>query len=147
MIRIMSKNSNTNWLGQTKKYQPQVFFLLAICWVMGCTQDKKQAENSMDQYGGGETLFQSSGCMLCHSLKGDEMYGPPLNSIFNKQVTVYRNEQEQTLTVDKEYIFRSIQNPDYEKVKGYESRKMPLPALDDEQIDALTEYLIFINTN
>jgi cytochrome c553 len=93
----------------------------------------------------GEVLFNSTGCIMCHSLTGQKMYGPPLNTILNTQILVIRKGKERLITVDRKYIQRSIQHPDYEKVINFQDQKMPVPDLSSRDIGHITDYLISIN--
>ncbi|MEN0051175.1 MAG: cytochrome c [Bacteroidota bacterium] len=126
-----------------RKYSIPVLFITALYLVVGCVQSKEKEDTNSYEYG--ETLFQSSGCLLCHSLAEEEMYGPSLDSILNQKKTVYRNGTAQVITIDKAYILRAIKNPDYEKMEGYQSKKMPKTTLNEEQIEAIAEYLIYLN--
>ncbi|MEN0051508.1 MAG: c-type cytochrome [Bacteroidota bacterium] len=128
-----------------RKYSIPVLFITALYLVFGCVQSKERVEEDTSLYEYGETLFQGSGCVLCHSIAGEEMYGPSLDSILNQEKTVYRNGTAQVLTIDKAYILRAIKNPDYEKREGYQSKKMPKTTLNEEQIEAIAEYLIHLN--
>ncbi len=73
------------------------------------------------------------------------MYGPSLNNILNTSIWVIREGKEVSLTVDREYIHRSIQNPEYEKLLNFSKRKMPKTELSEDQINQLTDYLISIH--
>lgn len=73
------------------------------------------------------------------------MYGPALNNILNTSIHVIRDGKELSLTVDREYIHRSIQNPEYEKLLDFKKQKMPKTELSEDQINQLTDYLISIN--
>lgn len=73
------------------------------------------------------------------------MYGPSLNNVLNTSIQVIRDGKEVSLIVDREYIHRSIQNPEYEKLLNFSKRKMPKTELSEDQINQLTDYLISIN--
>ena len=73
------------------------------------------------------------------------MYGPALNNILNTSIRVIREGKEVSLTVDREYIHRSIRNPEYEKLLDFKKQKMPITELSEDQINQLTDYLISIN--
>lgn len=114
------------------------------CLLGGCSSNGKKptlAENAAK----GEVLFLSVGCTQCHSLNGETMYGPALNNILNTSIRVIREGKEVSLTVDREYIHRSIQNPEYEKLLDFNKRKMPKTELSEDQINQLTDYLISIH--
>jgi len=84
---------------------------------------------------------------LCHSVTGESMYGPSLNGILHTSIQVIREGSEQTLIIDREYILRSIKNPDYEKLINFRNKKMPKTELSSEEIEFITDYLISINEN
>lgn len=94
----------------------------------------------------GEALFNSVGCKQCHSVTGDTvLYGPSLNSIFKKEVVVLRGEKKLTLTIDREYILRSITDPEKEKPDGFGNKKMLPVNLTPDEIGFLADYLIYIS--
>ena len=82
---------------------------------------------------------------MCHSFEGKDLYGPALNSILDTKVKVVRNNKEQYVIIDRKYIFRAIKNPEFEKLKGFEKRKMPVPDLNKAEMQAITDYIIFLN--
>jgi cytochrome c oxidase subunit 2 len=90
----------------------------------------------------GEQLLTQYGCIGCHSLDGSKKVGPTLKGIFGRQVTVTTNGKEHVLTADAEYIKRSILNPNFDVVKGFQpimpSFKGKMPEHDLEEI---VEYL------
>jgi hypothetical protein len=94
----------------------------------------------------GEQLFNSVGCTKCHSLSGENMYGPPAKFNFGAEITVIRNGSEKIIELDRDYITRSMKDPEYEKLKGYEQKKMAKIELSGEAIESIADYLIFINT-
>ncbi len=117
-------------------------FILGV--LNGCNSAGNKAtfrENAVK----GDVLFHSSGCTQCHSLDGTPMYGPALNAILHTPIQVMRDGKTVSLTVDRDYIHRSIEKPEYEKLLQFESRKMPQTQLSEEQINQITDYLISIN--
>ncbi|MBE0599547.1 MAG: cytochrome c oxidase subunit II [Desulfuromonadales bacterium] len=66
-----------------------------------------------------KALLTRHGCLGCHSLDGSPGVGPTLQGIFGRQVTVLVDGQERTLTADRDYLRRSILEPQVEMVKGY----------------------------
>ena len=75
------------------------------------------------------------------------MYGPSLHAILNSNVGVIRNNNEDTLTIDKDYIIRSIKQPDFEKLVDFKNKKMPITTLSDQDIEYIAEYIVFMNRN
>lgn len=80
-------------------------------WYQSETREKEATE--------GERLLGKYGCTGCHSLDGTKMVGPTLQGVFGRQVTVVTEGQERTLTVDEEYLKRSILHPHADVVKGF----------------------------
>ena len=98
--------------------------------------------SSTDQHYGGPDLFSKYACFTCHSLEGTVMYGPPLNGIFMTEVSVVRQGEVKTIIADRDYLFRAITDPDYEKVTEYKSRVMPKPEIPGDDVETLIDYLI-----
>ena len=95
-----------------------------------------------DQHYGGPDLFSKYACFTCHSLEGTVMYGPPLNGLFMTEVSVVRQGEVKTIIADRDYLFRAITDPDYEKVTEYKSRVMPKPEIPGDDVETLIDYLI-----
>lgn len=111
----------------------------------GCKSANSGKATTKENAEKGDALFHSVGCTQCHSLNGETMYGPALNNILNTSIRVIREGKEVSLTVDREYIHRSIHNPEYEKLLDFNKRKMPKTELSEDQINQLTDYLISIH--
>lgn len=90
----------------------------------------------------GAQLYTTNGCNICHSLDGSIVYGPSLNDIYMKEITVIRDGREQTLQADRKYLIRAITDPRYEKDVEYRNKEMPITALPREDVELLVEYLI-----
>jgi cytochrome c oxidase subunit 2 len=77
----------------------------------------------LQQVGGaehaGKELLEKHGCLGCHSLDGTPKVGPTFKGIWGQRVTVLTNGVERTLTVDEEYLRRSILEPNADVVKGF----------------------------
>ena len=109
-------------------------------WESGGDTDtaKASADLPLDQVG--KELYQSAGCVACHSVEGsDGGIGPTWKGLFAKK----REFEDGTSSVaDENYLRESIELPSTKIVKGY----MPvMPAykgvLSDSQITALIEYI------
>lgn len=59
---------------------------------------------------------------------------------------VVRDGEEHSIKIDREYIRRSIQNPEFEKVVDFKDRKMPKPEIAKDEIERIVDYLIFVNS-
>lgn len=70
------------------------------------------------------------------------MYGPALNEIYGKEVLVIRQGDSSKVVIDRKYLKRSIIDPDFEKLKGYENRSMPVPDISKKEVKILVDYLM-----
>lgn len=107
-------------------------------------------KTSNDKPAGGPELFSKYVCFTCHSLDGKVLYGPPLNDLFMKEVSVVRQGELKSIIADRDYLTRAITDPDYEKVSEYETRIMPKPVIPEDDVETLIDYLIGLgekNTN
>lgn len=122
-----------------------VYFLLLVVssFILGCKDSKEKI--NLENIEKGKELFTSVGCATCHSLSGEKLYGPALNTILGTEITVIRDGKEYSFLIDKNYIKTSIINPDYEKSLPYKSNKMPKPSITTFEVDCITDYLISIN--
>jgi len=94
----------------------------------------------------GAVLFSNTGCTMCHSLKGENLYGPSLDSVLNTRISVINNGKADSVTIDRQYIVRSIKDPEFEKDVRFQYRKMPVPNLSDDDIESLADFIMMINT-
>jgi len=120
--------------------------LLIIFLISGCNSQNINKITTKESAQKGEALFASVGCTTCHSLSGEARYGPALNKILNTDVIVIQGGKEHSVKVDREYIKRSIQDPDFEKLVDFKNKKMPKPTLSPDEIDQIADYLISINS-
>jgi cytochrome c oxidase subunit 2 len=102
----------------------------------------EQASNfleTMSPVDAGRKLFQTRGCMQCHSLDGSAKTGPTLLNIFGHSVKL---SDGTTVTADENYIRKSILEPAAQVVAGFEP-VMPTfqGRLKDAEIMAIIEYL------
>jgi cytochrome c2 len=108
----------------------------------GETINEPAPTSGTDQHSGGPDLFSKYACFTCHSLEGKVMYGPPLNGLFMTEVSVVRQGEMKTVIADRDYLTRSITDPDYEKVTEYQSKVMPKPEIPGDDVETLIDYLI-----
>lgn len=134
-------NSHKKRYGQAKHFCIGISLWILLMHMVSC----KSSEEKEKRIELGKELFQKSNCQMCHSFEGKDLYGPALNSILDTKVKVIRNNKEQYVTIDRKYIFRAIKDPEFEKLKGFEKRKMPVPDLSKSEMKAITEYIIFLN--
>ena len=98
-VKVLSKEKFTAWYGDTAT--------LAKATTGSIAGDQ------------GLTIMKFQGCMACHSTDGTKIVGPTYLNLFGRQEVVNRNGTEVTITVDEEYIKRSIFDPNADIVKGY----------------------------
>ncbi len=91
----------------------------------------------------GLAIMKVQGCDACHSTDGSKIVGPSYLNLYGETQTVIRDGKEVTVTVDDDYIRRSIYEPDYEMVKGYPKSLMQSykGTLNDTDISKIIEYL------
>jgi len=93
-----------------------------------------------DQEHPGHELLEKHGCSGCHSLDGSARIGPTLKGIWGRKVTVLTGGAERSISVDEEYLRRSMLEPNADLVKGFPP-VMPAVALKGDEIKAIVEYL------
>ncbi len=91
----------------------------------------------------GKQLVQTNGCVACHSLDGNKLIGPTFKGLYGAEHTVMTGNDERTITVDDEYIKRSIYEPDADVTKGYTKGMMISykTQLTDADVAEIIEYL------
>ena len=119
---------------------------LIVFLISGCNSQNNNKLTSKESSQKGEALFATVGCTTCHSLSGETLYGPSLNKILNTEIIVIQGGKEHSIKIDREYIKRSIQDPDFEKLVDFKNKKMPKPTLSPDEIDQIADYLISINS-
>jgi len=106
------------------------------------TLDQPTEQTDPSIVAAGSDLYSKYGCFTCHSLDGSAMYGPPLNNLYMKEVSVVREGRETTIIADRDYLTRAITDPEYEKVSEYEHRIMPVPEIPRKDVETLVDFLI-----
>jgi len=97
-------------------------------------------QNAAKKEGAGHELLEKHGCLGCHSLDGTPKVGPTLKGLWGSSVTVVTGGAERTVTVDEEYLRRSIREPNADIVKGFPPI-MPTLVLKNDEIRDIIEYL------
>lgn len=95
----------------------------------------------------GKRIMQNIGCFACHTIDGTKLVGPSYKGIWGEEQTVITNGKERQVTVDEEYIHRSIFEPNADIVKGFNKGLMVTyeGQLSDEDVDNIIEYLKTLN--
>jgi cytochrome c oxidase subunit II len=91
----------------------------------------------------GRLLTEQKGCIACHSADGTKIVGPSYKGIFGHKVTVSSDGKDREITVDEEYIKKSILEPDADIVKGFNKGSMISykGQLNDQEIEEIIEYI------
>lgn len=92
----------------------------------------------------GLTVLNEQGCTGCHSLDGSEGIAPSLYQLAGKKREVRIDGKEKELTVDEDYLRRSIRSPEAEVVEGYEPMMPPFgeDQINAEDLQAVVDYLL-----
>lgn len=85
----------------------------------------------------GRDLARSNGCAACHGNDGQGGVGPSWVGLLGSEREL---EDGTTVIADRDYLYRSIAEPDAEVVAGY-SVRMPSNGLDDAQISDVIAYI------
>lgn len=88
----------------------------------------------------GEVLFREKACIGCHTLDGSPLVGPTWKGLYGKEEVVVTDGEKRTVTVDEEYIRRSIEEPNADIVEGYPP-SMPAVELSDDEVSALVDLI------
>ena len=110
-----------------RRTTPALALLLAACGGAGGGENPGPT---------GRDLAVEVGCLACHQ-ETDTDIAPALHGIWGTQVTL---ESGSTVTVDEEYVRRSITDPAADVVEGYRAT-MPVFPLDDSEVDRLVEWV------
>lgn len=91
----------------------------------------------------GQRIMKNIGCFACHSVDGSKLVGPSFKGLYGHTATVITGGKEREVTVDDEYIKKSIYDPNADVVKGFNKGLMLsyTGQLSDDDIAQITEYL------
>ncbi len=120
-----------------------IIYLLLFLVVQGCRESLPNPESILK----GKELFDYYGCKTCHSVAGDAMYGPALNDLIGNEILVIQEGQPKRITADRKYLLRSIADPEFEKLSGFEDRTMPATKMPGEHANAIADYIISLNSS
>ena len=96
----------------------------------------------------GLLILKNTGCLSCHSQDGSRLVGPTFKGLYGSQNTVITDGQERVITVDDEYIKKSITDPDADIVKSFAKGLMKsyTNELTPEEINQVVEYFKSFST-
>ena len=124
-VRVMPQEAFQAWLTDTTARAAPV---------------AKEGVSLADQ---GWEVLRRNGCNACHSSDGSKLLGPSYLGSWGSTRIVEQGREEVEITVDEEYIRRSIYDPKADVVKGYNSGLMLSyrGMVTDEEVDLIIEYL------
>jgi cytochrome c oxidase subunit 2 len=95
----------------------------------------------------GMAVIDAQGCYACHSTDGSKILGPTFLNLFGEKQVVVKDGKEVTITVDEEYVKKSIYEPNSEIVKGYPRDLMQSykETISEGDIAKIIEYLKTLN--
>jgi cytochrome c oxidase subunit 2 len=85
----------------------------------------------------GKTLFQTKGCVACHTTDGSPSVGPTMKGLYGHETEM---EDGALIKQDDTHIAEEIRQPGKHVVKGFQP-VMPEVSLTDDEVNALVEYL------
>ncbi len=112
-------------------------------WVTDTTQIAASAAEIESPTATGKRIMQNIGCFACHSLDGTKLVGPSFKGIWEAKHEVITGRDKRTVTVDAEYIKKSIYDPNTDVVDGYGKGLMLSyeGQLSEDDIGNIIEYL------
>ena len=90
----------------------------------------------------GLTILKANGCLTCHSLDGAKIVGPSFKGLYGSKRAVITAQGEKQVDALDDYIKKSILEPNFEVVKGYNIGLMKsyLGIIKAEDIDKIIDY-------
>ena len=112
-------------------------------WITDTTQIAASAAAIDSPSATGKRIMQNIGCFACHTLDGTKLVGPSFKGIWGAQHTVVTGRETRTITVDEEYIKKSIYDPNADVVDGFGKGLMLSyeGQLSEDDIGNIIEYL------
>ena len=102
--------------------------------------DQQLASISSNPAERGEKWYQQFGCLACHSVDGAKRAGPTWLGLYGRQETLTDGS---TISVDEAYLTKSILEPQFQIVKGFENVVMPPTGqnMSEQQVKDVIEYI------
>ena len=89
----------------------------------------------------GLDLLTLNGCTACHSLDGSRLVGPSFKGLYGRTENVLTNNVLRQISVDEEYIRKSIVEPMADITEGYPPVMITQSNISDEDIEAMIELI------
>lgn len=137
-VKITYESSSAT-INTTHSKPGNLVFLLsgpALKDYQGFPRNMKIKEASISN---GQLLYETYGCMTCHSIDGAKSHGPTFAKLHGSQRKI--TGLDQTVTADDAYLLESIKTPNAKTVDGYPPNYMPPYALKDLEYQSLVLYI------
>jgi len=91
----------------------------------------------------GSEIINANACTACHSIDGTRLVGSSFKDLWGAKKIVIVGGKEKEITVNEEYIKKSIYDPDAEVVQGFNKGLMRsyTGVISEEDADKIVEYL------
>ncbi|MFP4471374.1 MAG: cytochrome c oxidase subunit II [Bacteroidales bacterium] len=108
-----------------------------------------EGESELDKVDAGFNIIKMNGCVACHSSDGTKLVANSFKGIWGEQREVIENGEQQTVTVDADYIRESIYEPDAQVVVGFNEGLMPSyeGQISEEEMNHIIEYIKSLGSN
>jgi len=106
-------------------------------WLADFTPVEKESEHP------GLLIVNANACTACHSLDGTRLVGSSFKDLWGAEKIVLVDGKEKEITVDEQYIKKSIYDPDAEVVQGFNKGLMRsyTGVISEEDANKIVEYL------
>ena len=112
--------------------------LVALLALSACGSDS--ADLDLSEAGQrGFDLARSNGCAACHGSQGEGGVGPPFVGLFGSEREL--EDELEPVVADREYLARSIADPQAQLVAGYRLQ-MPSNNLTSAEIESVVDYIV-----
>lgn len=91
----------------------------------------------------GLAILKQNACISCHSTDGSAIIGPSFKGLWKRTETVITDGEERVITVDRDFIRKSLNDPNADITKGFNPGLMISyeNTVSDEDMDQIIEYL------
>jgi len=116
-------------------------------WIADTTAVAAVVDSETSLADQGYEVLRRNGCNACHSVDGTKLVGPSYLGGWGNNRTVITDREEREVTIDEEYIKRSIFDPNADVVKGFNQGLMLSyeGMVSEEEVNLIIEYLKALN--
>jgi cytochrome c oxidase subunit II len=116
-------------------------------WMSDTSQVVPVAASEVSLADQGLEVLKKNSCNACHSSDGSKLVGPSYKGLWGHTQIVLTNGQKREITVDAEYIKRSIYDPNADIVEGFNKGLMLSyeGMVTEQEVELIIEYLKSLN--